>query len=126
MDMHPPTDEELGTLPQDTFTSDKEWDPSIIDNDMDLDNWMVTLNGNGRTTVVGSIEPLLPLLVNQLVSTRKLDFTDDVPVTVASNTDLYSSQKVDTAPLGDDDPSNAVNDKPIPTGFPDQHDRPCK
>ena len=40
MDMHPPSDEELDELPQVVLTSDMGWDPSIVDNDLELDQWL--------------------------------------------------------------------------------------
>ena len=124
MDMHPPTNEELATLPQVTFTSDKVWDPSIIDYDMDLEKWMATLNSDGPTAVTSSAEPPPPPWVNQFAARR--DNTDDILITGAGNTDIYSSQKFDATTTADDDPFNAVNNKPVPTGLPDQHDRPRK
>ncbi|EEC45589.1 predicted protein [Phaeodactylum tricornutum CCAP 1055/1] len=36
MDMHPPSDAEFDTLPHVVLTSDVNWDPSIIDNEIDL------------------------------------------------------------------------------------------
>ena len=123
MDMHPPTDEGRGTLPQVTFTSDKEWDPSIIDYDMDLENWMARLNGDGPTAVISSTEPPPPPWVNQFAARR--DTTDDILITGAGNTNTYSSQKFDATTIADDDPSDA-NNKPVHTGLPDQHDWPRK
>ena len=35
MDMHPPTDKELDTLPYITCTSDEPWNPAILDNEAD-------------------------------------------------------------------------------------------
>jgi len=35
MDMYPPSDEEMDTLPHVTFTSDVPWDPTIYDNEID-------------------------------------------------------------------------------------------
>ena len=40
MDMRPPSDEELDDLPQVVLTSDMDWDPTIVDNDMDLEQWI--------------------------------------------------------------------------------------
>ena len=40
MDMHPPSDEELDELQQVVLTSDMDWDPSIVDSDLDLDQWL--------------------------------------------------------------------------------------
>ena len=40
MDMHPPSDDELNDLPHVVLTSDIDWDPSIVDNDMDLEEWL--------------------------------------------------------------------------------------
>ena len=40
MDMHPPSDEELDGLPQVVLTSDMDWDPSVVDNDLELDQWL--------------------------------------------------------------------------------------
>ena len=40
MDMHQPSDEELDELPQVVLTSDMDWDPSVVDNDLDLDQWL--------------------------------------------------------------------------------------
>ena len=40
MDMRPPSDEELDDLPQVVLTSDIDWDPIIVDNDMDLEQWI--------------------------------------------------------------------------------------
>ena len=37
MDMHPPSNDELDDLPHMVLTSDIDWDPSIVDNDMDLE-----------------------------------------------------------------------------------------
>ena len=75
------------------------------------------------TTVTSEIKPPLPLLI----STTKLDITDGIPVIAVNDTDLlYSGQKFDTATIVDDDPSNAVNNKPIPTVFPERHDRSRK
>jgi hypothetical protein len=36
--MHPPTDHELATLPQEIMTSPSPWNPSILDNDYDTDD----------------------------------------------------------------------------------------
>ena len=124
MDMHPPTDEDLATLPQVTFTSDKEWDPSIIDYDMDLEKWMATLNSDGPTAVTSSAEPPPPPWVNQFAARR--DNTNDILITGAINTGIYSSQKFDATTIADDDPFNAMKNKPVPTGLPDQHDQSRK
>ena len=40
MDMHPPSDDELNDLPHVVLTSDIDWDPSIVDNEMDLEQWL--------------------------------------------------------------------------------------
>ena len=37
MDMHPPSNDELNDLPHVVLTSDINWDPSIVDNEMDLE-----------------------------------------------------------------------------------------
>ena len=36
LDMHPPSDHELETLPHVVLTSDMDWDPSVLDNEFDL------------------------------------------------------------------------------------------
>ena len=38
--MRPPTDEEYEALPHVTFTSDMTWDPSILDAEVDLDDFL--------------------------------------------------------------------------------------
>ena len=38
LDMHPPTDEELESLPHIIFTSDVDWDPGVLDCDFDIEN----------------------------------------------------------------------------------------
>ena len=40
MDMHLPSDDELDDLPHMVLTSDIDWDPSILDNEMDLEQWL--------------------------------------------------------------------------------------
>ena len=40
MDMHPPSDEELDELPQVVLTYDMDWDPSVVDNDLELTQWL--------------------------------------------------------------------------------------
>ena len=40
MDMHPPSDEELEELPYVVLTSDMDWDPSFVNNDLDLEQWL--------------------------------------------------------------------------------------
>lgn len=40
MDMHPPDDEEYDNLPHVFLTSDHEWDPSVVDNEVDMEEWL--------------------------------------------------------------------------------------
>jgi hypothetical protein len=40
MDMHPPDDDEYDDLPHVVLTSDADWDPSIVDNELDMDEWL--------------------------------------------------------------------------------------
>jgi hypothetical protein len=40
MDMHPPSDEELNDLPHVVLTSDADWDPTIVDNEMEIKEWL--------------------------------------------------------------------------------------
>jgi hypothetical protein len=40
MDMHPPSDDEINELPHVILTSDIDWDPTIVDNDMDFEEWL--------------------------------------------------------------------------------------
>ena len=40
MDMHLPSDDKLNDLPHMALTCDIKWDPSIVDNDMDLEHWL--------------------------------------------------------------------------------------
>ena len=40
MDMHVPTDAKLSSLPHVVFTSDMEWDPSIADNELPMEEWL--------------------------------------------------------------------------------------
>ena len=42
MDMHKPTQEELDTLPQVIFTSDENWDPSILDDEPNIEDGFAT------------------------------------------------------------------------------------
>jgi hypothetical protein len=45
MDMHPPSDHELDTLPQVVLTSDANWDPTMADNEIEPHNvWYNTLD----------------------------------------------------------------------------------
>ena len=45
MDMNPPSDHELDTLPQVVLTSDANWDPTIADNEIEPDHvWYDTLD----------------------------------------------------------------------------------
>ena len=45
MDMHPPSDHKLDTLPQVVLTSDANWDPTMADNEIEPDNvWYNTLD----------------------------------------------------------------------------------
>ena len=39
LDMHPPSDQELASLPYVVLTSDVDWDPSTLDHELDLDTW---------------------------------------------------------------------------------------
>ena len=39
LDMHPPTDDELATLPHIVCTSDVEWDPKVLDNEVTSDDF---------------------------------------------------------------------------------------
>ena len=91
--------------------------------DVDLENWMATLNGNVPIAVISSTEPPPPPWVDQFAARR--DTTDDILITGAGNTNTYSSQKFDATTIADDDPFDA-NNKPVYTGHPDQHDRPRK
>ena len=40
MDMHPPDDEELESLPHVFLTSDADWDPTVVDNEIDIEEWL--------------------------------------------------------------------------------------
>ena len=40
MDMHPPSDEEYDALPHVVLTSDMDWDPAVVDNELDFDEWL--------------------------------------------------------------------------------------
>ena len=40
MDMHPPSDEEYDTLPHVVLTSDMDWDPAVVNNELDFDEWL--------------------------------------------------------------------------------------
>ena len=42
LDMHPPSDHELETLPHSILTSDSDWDPSCLDNEIDPSDWADT------------------------------------------------------------------------------------
>jgi hypothetical protein len=39
LDMHPPSDQELASLPYVILTSEVDWDPSILDHELDLATW---------------------------------------------------------------------------------------
>ena len=39
MDMHPPSNEEFDQLPHVVLTSDVDWDPAIVDCELDLEEW---------------------------------------------------------------------------------------
>jgi hypothetical protein len=43
IDMHPPDDEEWETLPHVVLTSDADWDPTVVDNDLPLEEWLDAL-----------------------------------------------------------------------------------
>jgi hypothetical protein len=43
MDMHPPSDNELNNLTHVVFTSDIDWDPTIADNNLPLEEWLDAL-----------------------------------------------------------------------------------
>ena len=38
MDMHPPSDHELGTLPHVVLTSDTDWNPTKVDNEIETND----------------------------------------------------------------------------------------
>jgi hypothetical protein len=40
MDMYPPSDDELNDLPYVVLTSDIDWDPTIVDNEIDIEEWL--------------------------------------------------------------------------------------
>ena len=40
MDMHPPSNDEFEELPHVFLTSDEEWDPHTMDNELNLDEWL--------------------------------------------------------------------------------------
>jgi hypothetical protein len=40
MDMYPPSDNELKDLPHVVLTADMDWDPTIVDNEMDIEEWL--------------------------------------------------------------------------------------
>ena len=40
MDMHPPSDEEIDQLPHVIITLDIDWDPAIVDCELDLEEWL--------------------------------------------------------------------------------------
>ena len=40
LDMHPPSDEEYDALPHVVFTADTDWNPTIVDNEVDLEEWL--------------------------------------------------------------------------------------
>jgi hypothetical protein len=40
LDIHPPDDKELENLPHVILTSDADWNPNIVDSEIDLDEWL--------------------------------------------------------------------------------------
>ena len=40
MGMHPPSDKEYDALPHVVLTSDMDWDPAVVDNELDFDEWL--------------------------------------------------------------------------------------
>ena len=40
MDMHPPDDEEYDGLPHVILTSDVVWNPTVVDNEIDMEEWI--------------------------------------------------------------------------------------
>ena len=53
MDMHPPTDRDLDELTHVVFTGDSDWDPSMIDSEVDAD----VLQGGEAAQAFGEVSP---------------------------------------------------------------------
>jgi len=66
MDMHPPSDHELDTLPQVVLTSDVNWDPTMADNEIDQ-----TMSGTIPWTLLQAPErTVTPSLTNMGITNR--------------------------------------------------------
>jgi hypothetical protein len=76
MDMHPPSDDELNNLAHVVFTSDIDWDPTIADNDLPLEEWLDALMEEKLLPGVNDYGDLIfddqgyyrsdPILINEL------------------------------------------------------------
>ena len=113
MDMRLPTDQELVGLPQVIFTSNMDWDPSIVDSD-----------GKNLRTDNGDLAKVIwsPPKAPQN-STLSGNITNSIVDDTAHVDMPFSTVKVDLATLADDDPPIAV---PIYTIFSVRQDRPNK
>ena len=43
LDMHPPNNDEYDALPHVILTSDVDWNPTIIGNELNIEDWLDTL-----------------------------------------------------------------------------------